>query len=107
MSPRRCTSTWRTATPPGCRVRSISAAKRSARSPLDLVPPDDERRGRGEVDADGAGDPDLAMEILYCCYGGGAAPPMAAARAPAAPAGQRLGAAAARVGLWVWEEAAA
>ena len=61
MSPRRCTSTWRTATPPGCRVRSISAAKRSARSPLDLVPPDDERRGRGEVDADGAGDPDLAQ----------------------------------------------
>jgi len=50
------------------------------------VPPDDERRGRGEVDADGAGDPDLAMEILYCCCGGGAAPPMAAARAPAAPA---------------------
>ena len=39
------------------------------------VPPDDERRGRGEVDADGAGDPDLAMEILYCCCGGGAAPP--------------------------------
>jgi len=38
------------------------------------VPPDDERRGRGEVDADGAGDPDLAMEILYCCCGGGAAP---------------------------------
>ena len=32
LSPRRCTSTWRTATPPGCRVRSISAAKRSARS---------------------------------------------------------------------------
>lgn len=31
------------------------------------VPPDDERRGRGEVDADGAGDPDLAMEILCCC----------------------------------------
>ena len=49
------------------------------------VPPDDERRGRGEVDADGAGDPDLAMEILYCCCGGGAAPPMVAARAPAAP----------------------
>ena len=72
-----------------------------------VVPPDDERRGRSEVDADGAGDPDLAMEILYCCCGGGAAPPMAAARAPAAPAGQRLGAAAARVGLWVWEEAAA
>ena len=38
------------------------------------APPDDERRGRGEVDADGAGDPDLAMEILCCCCGGGAAP---------------------------------
>ena len=52
------------------------------------VPPDDERRGRGEVDADGAGDPDLAMEILCC--GGGAAPPLAEARAPAAPAARPL-----------------
>jgi len=83
LSPLRCTATWRKATPLGRRVRSPSAAKRSARS----RPPGQRAAGpgRGEVDADGAGDPDLAMEILYCC-GGGAAPAMAAARAPAAPA---------------------